>query len=252
MAKINALYRYPVKGLSADSLAQMKLEKDKGIAFDRQWAIENGSQKFDPQRPKFLPKRTFFQLYLNGKLAQLRCQFDESSQTLVIIHEGEELLRVAMNSAESADMIETFFANFMEEDSRGKPRLVSADGHYFTDISQKAVSLINLASVDEISKAAGQEISPLRFRGNIYVEGFEPWAEMDWVGKTVSIDGQPLFEVFAITGRCPATQVNLETGERDVSMLGVLSDNFGHTKCGVYMRVINNGLIRPGGNITVS
>ena len=252
MTKIDSLFRYPFKGLSGQKMEQMKLEKGKAIAFDRHWAIENGSHRFDPQNPKFLPKRTFFQLSLDGRLAQLRCRFIEETQTLVIDHEGREVLRVAMDSKESRDMIEAFYADFMAEESRGKPRLVSADGHHFTDIPQKAVSLINLASVNEISQAAGQEISPLRFRGNIYIDGFAPWAEMDWVDKTININGKPVFEVFAVTGRCPATQVNLQTGERDVSMLDVLSNTFGHTKCGVYMKTINDAILRPGDRITVA
>ena len=251
MAVIDTLYRYPVKGLSADNLTQMKIQKDKGIVFDRRWAIENGSEKFDRQNPRFFPKRTFYQLALNEKLAQLRCEFIEESQTLIISYNNEELLRTAMNKAESADVVEAFFAKFMADDSRGSPRLVSADGHHFTDIPEKAVSLVNLASVREILRVTGAEISPLRFRANIYVDGFEPWAEMDWVGKTIHVDGVPVFDVFAITGRCPATQVNLETGERDVAMLDVLSDNFGHTKCGVYMKAINDVTIKPGCTIEV-
>lgn len=251
MAHIESLYRYPVKGLSAESLDQLKLEIGKGVSFDRCWAIENGTEKFDPENPRFLPKRTFFQLALNEKLAQLSCQFIEKSETLVISHENTEVLRTDMNSVACGDEIEAFIADFMADDSRGNPRLVSANGHHFTDIPEKAVSLVNLASVAEISRVAGKNISPLRFRANIYVDGLKPWEEMDWVGKTIHVDGAPVFEVFAITGRCPATQVNLDTGERDVAMLDVLGDNFGHTKCGVYMKVIGDVTIKPDCSIKV-
>jgi len=250
--RISALYRYPVKGLSADKLTKADLQKGHGLAFDRFWALENGARDFDPDNPKFLPKRRFLQLAQNPKLAQLRCRFDENAQTLTILHNKKQLLCADMTNAEGRKEIEQCMTDFMADEVQGSPRLVSAPNHHFSDIPQKAVSLINMASVDEISQAAGKKISPLRFRGNIYIEGIEPWAEMDWQGKTINVDGQPFFEVFDITGRCPATKVNLHNGERDVDMLKVLDSNFGHTKCGVYMKVINDGQISEGATLTIS
>ena len=249
---ISALYRYPVKGLSADKLTQVHLKKDHGFAFDRFWALESGAHDFDPDNPKFLPKRRFLQLAQNPKLAQLRCRFDESAQTLTISHNKQQLICADMTSKEGRKEIELCIAGFMETEEQGAPRLVSAPEHHFSDIPQKAVSLINTASVDEISQAAGKKVSPLRFRGNIYIDGIEPWAEMDWRGKTLNLDGEPFFEVFDITGRCPATKVNLHNGERDVDMLNLLNTAFGHTNCGVYMRVINDGQIREGATLTVA
>jgi len=248
---ISSIYRYPVKGLSPDNLSQALLQKNQGLAFDRFWAIENGAHDFDPDNPRFFPKRRFLQLAQNPKLAQLRCRFDEDSQTLTILHNKKQLVSAHMASPQGISAIEQCIADFMENDMAGAPRLVSASGHHFSDIPQKAVSLINLASVREISAAVGKKISPLRFRGNIYIDGIEPWAEMDWQGKTLNIDGKPIFEVFDITGRCPATKVNLHSGERDVEMLDVLNNNFGHTKCGVYMKTISDGLIKTGEEFTL-
>ncbi len=250
MAEIDALYRFPVKGLSAEKLSHIDVKADQGFAFDRCWAIENGRREFDPENPKFFPKRRFLQLAQYPKLAQLFCRFDEVTKSLTITHHGNKLVSGDLNSPAGIAAIEKCIAGFIA-DLNGEPRLVSAMGHHFSDIPQKAVSLINLASLNEISKAAGRQVSPLRFRGNIYVSGLEPWQEMDWQGRTIAIDGKPVFEVFAITGRCPATKVNLETGDRDIEMLDILDENFGHTKCGVYMSIINDGLIRPGSTLEV-
>jgi len=252
MVKVNGLYRYPVKGLSADLLDQTEVQKDQGFLFDRYWALENGARNFNPKSPRHIPKGRFLQLAKNPKLARLRCQFDEDSHTLIIVHEGTELGRGDMRSASGIEIIERCIGEFLSDELSERPRLVSARDHHFCDIPEKALSIINLASVAEISKAAGQEISGLRFRGNIYIDGLEPWVEMDWQGKTINIDGQSLFEVFAVTGRCPATKVNLKTGERDVEMLDVLSSSFGHTACGVYVKVIDDGTIRTGSQVTIS
>jgi len=249
---ISAIYRYPVKGLSADKLSQANLKKDHGLAFDRFWAIETGAHSFDPDNPKFFPKWQFLQLAQNPKLAQLRCRFDETNQTLTILHNKKHLAQANLSSPDGAAIIEQCIASFMESDQQASPRLVSATGHHFSDIPQKAVSLINMASVREISEAIGKKISPLRFRGNIYIDGIEPWAEMDWQGKTLSINDKPVFEIFDITGRCPATRVNLHNGERDVDMLNILNNAFGHTKCGVYMKTINDQQIKTGEELTLS
>ncbi len=242
--------RRPLSPLLQESSEGVQI--DQGFSFDRYWALENGGRVFDSNNPRHIPKGRFLQLAKNPKLAQLRCRFEEDSHTLIIVHEGKELARGDMRNESETGTIERSIGDFLADEVSEPPRLVSASDHHFCDIPEKALSIINLASVEEISKVAGQEIAGLRFRGNIYIEGLEPWAEMDWQGKTISIDGEPLFEVFAITGRCPATKVNLDTGERDVEMLDVLSNSFGHTNCGVYVKVINNGMVKTGGQVTIS
>ncbi len=251
MAEIESLYRFPIKGLSAQKLSGVTVETGAGFPYDRFWAIENGTHDFDEESPRFFPKKQFLQLARFPKLAQLVCSFQDDSQTLKIVHGETELASGVISTKAGRQAIENGIAQFMADQLDGKPRLVSAKGHHFSDIPQKAISLINVATVNEIAKAAGKNISPLRFRGNIYVTGLEPWEEMEWEGKQVAINGTALFEVFAVTGRCPATKVNLKTGERDIEMLDVLSNNFGHTKCGVYMTAIDHARINPGTRLDI-
>ena len=49
-ARIDAIYRYPVKGLSPERAAR-GLRAGRTIAADRLYAIENGACGFDPARP---------------------------------------------------------------------------------------------------------------------------------------------------------------------------------------------------------
>ena len=46
--RVSALYRYPVKGLSPEPLARASLIAGDALPFDRAYAIENGSGRFDP------------------------------------------------------------------------------------------------------------------------------------------------------------------------------------------------------------
>ena len=87
----------------------------------------------------------------------------------------------------------------------------------FTDVPQKYVSLINLASVRDIERVAGMPVDPLRFRGNIHVEGLEPWIEKSWTGRTLAI-GPVRATVAKQIVRCAATNVNPATAERDMRL----------------------------------
>ena len=77
-ARIDAIYRYPVKGLSPQRLAQVTLSAGENLPADRLYAIENGPSGFDPARPAYFPKQRFLMLMRNERLAALH--------TLSLIH----------------------------------------------------------------------------------------------------------------------------------------------------------------------
>ena len=54
-ARIDAIYRYPVKGLSPQALARVTLSAGATLPADRLYAIENGPSGFDPLRPPISP-----------------------------------------------------------------------------------------------------------------------------------------------------------------------------------------------------
>src|SRR5690242_1266294 len=88
MARIDALYRYPVKGLSAESLAAVTLAAGGTFPGDRAFAIENGPSGFDPATPKHLKKMHFLMLMRNESLAALATRYDDASGVLTIRKDG--------------------------------------------------------------------------------------------------------------------------------------------------------------------
>src|SRR5438093_13136751 len=94
--RIEAIYRYPVKGLSAESLASTRLTAGGTIAADRLYAVENGPSGFDPATPGYLPKQRFLMLMRNERLARLRTRFDAESRVLTIEQDGRADERVAL------------------------------------------------------------------------------------------------------------------------------------------------------------
>ena len=119
-----------------------------------------------------------------------------------------------------------------------------------TDTDYPSISLLNLASNDAVAKAICQPISALRWRGNIHLEGFEPWEEFDWVGKSLRI-GEAELTIREPIQRCMATTANPDTGIRDADILGTLNKHWGHQDFGVYAEVSRPGDISAGDRIEV-
>ncbi len=250
MAQIDGIYRYPVKGLSPQALPRVKLTQGATLPADRLYAIENGPSGFDPAAPAYFPKIVFLMLMRNERLAALRTYYDEASHTLVIHSDGREAARGDLRTKEGRLAVETFFRRYMPKELRGPPKVLHGEGHSFSDVAKKVVSIINLASVAAVETALGAPVNPLRFRGNVYVTGWPAWREFDLLGSELAA-GSVRLKVIKRIVRCAATEVDPDTGIRDLSIPHTLMQNFGHADCGVYAEVIAGGDIAVGDAISV-
>jgi uncharacterized protein YcbX len=244
-ARLQALFRYPVKGLSPQPLAQVRLTPGATLPADRLYAIENGPTGFDPAAPAYFPKQRFLMLMRNERLAALRTDFDEASHTLSIQWEGREAARGDLRTKAGRLAIEAFFRRFMPKELRGPPKVLSGGGHSFSDVAAKVVSIINLASVAALEAAIGAPVHPLRFRGNLYVAGWPAWHEFDLLGREIGIGRARLKAVKRIQ-RCAATEVDPDTGLRDLAIPKTLLQSFGHSDCGIYAQVVSGGEVAVG------
>ena len=249
---VTGLYRYPVKGLSPQALQRMDLRDGEGLAHDRTYALALGSTAFDPAQPAPLPKSKFLMLMRDACLAQLATTVDIATGIISVARRGGPIeIAADLNTAGGRAELEAFFTDFVGESICGKIRVVSAPGHRFTDIGapvpamMDCVSLINLASLRALEAAMGRTLDPLRFRANIYVDGLPAWSEFDLIETRFSI-GELSFQAVRRTRRCPATNVNLETAERDADVPKALRENFGHGELGIYLAVRGDGTLEPG------
>ena len=245
-ATIKAIVRYPVKGLSAESLRQTPLAAGETLAGDRRYAIENGPSGFDPAAPAYLPKQRFLMLMKDERLARLDTSFTDASHVLVIRANGREAARGDLRTNAGRAVIEGFLAAFCADALRGPPRVLAAPGHSFSDVARKVVSIVNLASVAAIETLVGRPVDPLRFRGNIYVAGWPAWHEFDLVGTEIAIGAAARVKIVKRIVRCAATNVEPGTGIRDLSIPETLMRNLGHCDCGVYAAVAAPGLVAVG------
>ena len=252
--RVEQLFRYPVKGLTAESLEEVFLAPGETIPHDRRFALAQGDSPFDEAAPRFLPKVNFACMMKNARVVLVRAAFDPHDGTLSLAAEGHPPLSAATATAEGKAALGDWLIRFLGEEARHgeapdgtprPPRFTEAPGHAFTDQVRKGVSLINLASLHALEAAVGRRLDPLRFRANIYFTGLPAWAEFDWVGREVLLGGARL-SVFKRTVRCPATRVDLATGERDLDVPKLLREHFGHADLGVHATVLEGGRVAVG------
>lgn len=247
-ATIQAIHRYPVKGLSPERLKRATLSPGRTIAADRLYAIENGPTGFDPAAPGYFPKQKFLMLMRNGRLAALDTHFDDATHVLTVRRDSAVVAQGDLRKAGGRAAIADFFASYCADELRGPPQVLYGDGHSFSDVAAKVVSIINLASVAAIETLVGMPVDPLRFRGNLHVAGWPAWSEMDLLGRELTV-GDARLKVVKRIVRCAATNVEPGSGLRDLDIPKTLMQALGHMDCGVYAEVIAGGTIADGDRI---
>lgn len=252
-ATVAALYRHPVKGLSAEPLAAVQLEAGAFFPGDRLYAVENGPSGFDPAAPAYRPKTAFLMLMRDARLAGLTSRYDDASQELTLCLQGVEAARGNLATAEGQAEIIAFLTFYMGEEARGPLQLLTApEGFRFTDSLRSGfVSLLNLASVRDLAEHMGEAVDPLRFRMNLHLEGWAPGTELTLVGQTLAI-GEARLALLKRTERCAAVNVNPATAERDLNVVKGLARAYGHTDCGIYAKVVRSGKVAIGDRVCVA
>lgn len=246
--RIASLHRYPVKGLSPESLSRVVLEEGAYFPGDRLYAIENGPSGFDPDEPQHQPKIRFLQLMKNEALARLETRYDDASGVLSIRDGGKPLAEGALGTEEGRLAIAAALEAFLPAaERRGALRLLAAPhGFRFTDSRTGFVSLINRASVQALEERLGRPVDPLRFRGNLLVDGLGPWEEFSLVGRSLEGPSGVRLSVTKRIDRCAATAVEPGTGLRDLPIVRTLMEAWGHVDCGVYAQITHGGVLAEG------
>ena len=232
-------------------MSAVKLEAGGYFPHDREYAVEVGPSGFDPENPKHIPKQRFTVLARFPALARVKTRLDDATG---VFHVGDAHgfgVETNLATPRGRDTLERFLQAFLGEDAPGALRVLeSPRGYRFMDHPNGYISVMNLASVRSVAQAIGQEIDPLRFRANVYIDGLKPWAEDDWiVGQKIQL-GSAELAMFKPIVRCLATHVNLDTGERDIEMVAKLREYFGRDTLGNYFSITRSGGVTLGAELT--
>ena len=242
---VASLYRHPVKGFTPERLDGADLAAGAFFPYDRLYAVENGPSGFDPDAPTHIFKSAFTVLMTLAELAKVKTAYDESSGVLAVTADDRPALHACLTDPEGRNAFAAWLTEFLGEAVEGPLKVVSGPGHRFTDHPEGYVSIVNLASVRDLERRIGRPVDPLRFRANLYVEGWPAWVENQSIDGEVGV-GEARAKVFKSITRCAATGVDPASGERDMEIPRALLDHYGHVSCGVYVRVLVGGRVAQG------
>jgi len=250
--RIEYLYRYPVKGLTAEALESAEVETGGCIPWDRAFALAQGDSGFDPEAPKWLQKMNFMCHARNAKIAGLASVFEPRDGTLTIrARDGSFVSANALSQAGRAKITE-FLTAFLGDEARSTataaPGFHYVRDHSFCDQREKVVSMISMASLHDFEAKVGARRHRRRFRANVWFSGAAPWSERAWVGRHIQLGGAVLVVTKGIV-RCPATEVNPESAVRDADPVAELRHHYGHAELGVHAKVVEGGRFALGDSI---
>lgn len=97
-ATIDAIYRYPIKGLSSEILQQVSLSTGQALPFDHYYALALHDTEFNPNNPQYLSKTHFLILMKNERLAALHTEFDVNTHIFNIRQQNKLLLRTNLQT----------------------------------------------------------------------------------------------------------------------------------------------------------
>jgi uncharacterized protein YcbX len=231
-----SLHIYPVKGCRAVDLDRAVVEPW-GLAGDRRWLIVDADCQFITQRKHPALARV---VITPGPGADVTVSSDGYPPLPVAApDESAELLKVTVwrstvLAAAAGDEADAWFSDYLSEPVRlvylDDPTRRAVDPDYGQDGDTVSFAdgypllLTSTESLDQLNQwltAAGHQPVPMnRFRPNVVVSGYPPWAEDRW--RRIRI-GPVSFRVAKPCARCVVTTTDQTTGERGSQPLRMLA-----------------------------
>lgn len=242
MPTLKEIHCFPIKGFSGKKLNSILLKKGNGIENDRRFAFAI-SDGIDGK--EWVASKNFLINSRHDGLLKYQTDFDDEKFS-IISPDGQALILELSDPNGLANFnskLREFFGltgikiHLVERIKEQKP-------FGMWDYVDTQLSIINLASVRELSNAIGVELDPKRFRGNILIDDLQPFEEFSMSGFRYKI-GEAEIAMTRPIDRCPATGVNPENGERDVSTPSLLANHYGHGFFGIYAQIVKSGAIKP-------
>jgi uncharacterized protein len=254
---VQGLFVHPVKGLSAQPLEEVALLPGRGVPHDRAPAFARPDGEYRPGTRAGLPKREFFALVSDHRLAGLDTHLDTDTGVLTVRVAGHGVLAADLGTEAGRDRAARFFAVVLDLPPGTGPLLAREPGRRFTDAAVAGdgpmnwISMVNLASVRDLGSRTGTVVDPARFRANLLVDGLPAWSELDAVGQEFDLDGVRV-RCAHRTERCAATEVDPVTGRRDLPVVALIDRTCGHRFMGTYLEVLTAGVVRIGGGVVAA
>ncbi|MDS9467378.1 MOSC domain-containing protein [Paracoccus sp. MBLB3053] len=243
--RIARIRRHPIKSLGGEDLASVALCAARRLPGDRIWAMltEAGERHAGegPSPERWLPKSCFVRGVASAALQAISGGWGEGAPEGEIRLTHPDLPDLVFDPETEGGRLLDWIAPLWPGDKPAATRLVQGPTGW-TDVNQPWVSILSLSSLQDLETRLDQPLGVERWRGNLWVDGWEPYAERDLVGQILTI-GEVELRVTEKIGRCAATSADTRTGKLDCDMPAALTQQFGHHDFGIYAEVVTGGEI---------
>ena len=259
-ATISSTNYCPVKSVSFQTIENCKIKKDIGIVSDRIFAF---AKDLDQEQAKLFEKSPDDRkgkwnkvLTLKNSPVLNKYNFIFKNEKLTLTLMDKEILTIDINQLEEREALSNKISEL--EDSLKQPIVLMKNQKFpffDTSISNKvnfvnSVSLINIQSINNFQKKIDRNIESSIFRGNIYIDGIEPWKEREWIGKIIKINNVS-FKVEKNIPRCVAINLKPQTDDNTFNLLQLLKKTYNHFEMGIYLTALGEGKINVGDTINI-
>jgi len=253
--RVVALYRYPLKGFTPEPCKRLTVLPTSRVAGDRVLNLRFADAPVADDQ--WCRKYNGVVLANTPGLALLKTQFD-CEQLRLKISLGDQVLadddlgdsgRQRIVDA-LTEYVRGLAENPLKDHHERLPLKLVGDGvtPRYQDNVDGQVTLHGRETLASAAAVLGDpELSELRFRSNIAIEGIGAWDEQSWIGRKVRI-GAVEFDLVSPKVRCLATHANPVTGERDLSVMQTLVRAFAQREPTLGVGLLTHG---PGGPISV-
>ena len=257
-ANISSINYCPVKSVSFQTIENCEIKKDIGIASDRIFAF---AKDLDQEQAKLFEKSPDDRkgkwnkvLTLKNSPVLNKYNFIYKDEKLTLTLKDKEVFTVDINQSEEREALSNKISEL--ESSLKQPITLMKNNEFpffDTSISNKvnfvnSVSLINIQSINDFRKKIDRNFESSIFRGNICIDGIEPWKEREWIGKIIKINNVS-FKVEKNIPRCIAINLKPKTDDNSFNLLQSLKKTYNHFEMGVYLTALDDGKVEVGNKI---
>jgi uncharacterized protein YcbX len=259
-ATISSINYCPVKSVSFQTIENCKIKKDIGIVNDRIFAF---AKDLDKEQARLFEKSPDDRkgkwnkvLTLKNSPVLNKYNFIFKDEKLTLTLKDKEILTIDINQLEQREALSN---KISELESSLKQPITLMKNHEFpffdTSISNKvdfvnSVSLINIQSINDFREKIDRKVESSIFRGNICIDGIEPWKEREWIGKIIKINNVS-FQVEKNIPRCVAINLKPQTDDNYFNLLQSLKKTYNHFEMGIYLTALDDGEINTGDKINI-
>ncbi len=240
---VASLQRHPLKSHGREALSRVALKAGSGLPWDRHWAVAHEAAKLTAG--EWAPCANFSRGSKAPMLMAINARLDEGTAALTLRHPERPEITFRPDDPDEAARFLDWVRPLCPPDRAQPARLYAVPGRGMTDTDYPSVSLISLASNRALGEQMGLDLSPLRWRANVWLEALRPFEERDWIGRRLRL-GQAVLEIVEPKERCLATTANPATGIRDADTLRALMALHGDKDFGLYARVVEGGEVSVG------